>query len=276
MPRMPPRPAGKRASRAAVSSRRPPGRVPLARALSKLALASRSDARQLILAGRVRIDGRIVTDPVHPVVPERVTVTIDDEPRVRGPRRIVVFHKPRGVVTSRRDPQGRRTVFDVLGAAGAGMVAVGRLDLASTGLLIFTNDTRLAHTLTDPARAMLRRYVVTVRGAITSAEVARIAGGIEAVDERGEPERLSAAVVVRKVSARETHLLVDLVEGRNREIRRLFDAVGHEVTRLHRVQYGAFELGPLAAGAWRAATMSEEIAAERLQPAFGRAPARTE
>lgn len=270
------RPSPDRAARPSSPSSRPAGRVPLARALSKLALASRSDARALILAGRVRIDGRRVTDPSRLVVPERVAVAIDDEPRARGARRIVLLHKPRGVVTSRRDPEGRRTVFDVLGEAGTGLNAVGRLDLASTGLLVFTNDTRLAHVLTDPARAVLRRYVVTVRGRVTPEEVSTIAGGIAVAGPGGAAERLRAAAVVRKTSTRETHLIVDLVEGRNREIRRLFQAVGHEVTRLHRVQYGPFALGSLEAGAWRDATASEQVAAEGLQPALGRAPARTE
>ncbi|MEO8483014.1 MAG: pseudouridine synthase, partial [Acidobacteriota bacterium] len=193
--------------------------MPLARALSKLALASRSEARTLILAGRVRIDGRIVTDPSRMVVPEGLTVTIDDERRERGARRIVVFHKPRGIVTSRRDPEGRRTVFDVLGEAGAGLNAVGRLDLASTGLLVFTNDTRLAHVLTDPARAVLRRYVVTVRGRVTKENVSRLARGVDVTGSDGTPERLRATMTVRKSSSRETHLVVDLDEGRNREIR---------------------------------------------------------
>lgn len=270
------RPSPDRLPAATRGASRPPGRVPLARALSKLALASRRDARTLILAGRVRVDGRVVTDPLRLVVPERIVVAIDDEPRERGARRIVVLHKPRGVVTSRRDPQGRRTVFDVLGDAGAGLNAVGRLDLASTGLLVFTNDTRLAHVLTDPDRAVLRRYVVTVRGRVTPATVSRLAEGVDVADGRGDCERLGAAAIVRKASARETHLIVDLTEGRNREIRRLFEAFGHEVTRIHRVQYGPFALGSLAAGAWREATMSEELAAVELQPAFGRAPARAE
>jgi 23S rRNA pseudouridine2605 synthase len=244
--------------------------------LSKLALASRTDARAMILAGRVRIDGRLVTDPARLVVPERIAVSIDDERREPDARRIVVFHKPRGVVTSRRDPEGRRTVFDVLGDAGAGLNAVGRLDLASTGLLVFTNDTRLAHALTDPARAVLRRYVVTVRGRVTADEVMRIGEGIDVAGADGTRERLRAAATVRKASTRETHLIVDLVEGRNREIRRMFEAVEHEVTRLHRVQYGPFELGSLAPGTWRDATRSEQIAAEGLEPALRRAPARAE
>src|SRR5262249_51541143 len=128
---------------------RRPGQVSLDRALSKLGLASRTGARQLIVDGRVTVGGRVVRNPAMPVVPERARISIDGHAAARGrtASRILLFHKPRGTVTTRRDPEGRRTVFDVLGDAGRGLVAVGRLDLASTGLLIFTNDTQLANRL---------------------------------------------------------------------------------------------------------------------------------
>ena len=227
-------------------------RVPLDRALSKLGLASRTEARALITAGRVRIGARIIRDPGHPVVPERADIAIDDERRRRAERRLIAFHKPRGVVTTRRDPEGQRTVFDVLGPAGDGLQAVGRLDQASTGLLLLTNDTRFAHALTDPASAITRRYVVTVRGRVTPDEAAVVERGVDAPDSRGRRERLRANVVtIRKASSRETHLLVELTEGRNRELRRLFAAIGHEATRVHRIAFGRFELGDLQPGAWR-------------------------
>ncbi len=228
------------------SSRRPLGRVTLARALSKLGLASRTEARALILAGRVRINGRVVVDPGALVTPERLAVSIDGQARVRDSRRVLLFHKPRGTVTTRRDPQGRRTVFDVLGAAGNGLIAIGRLDLASTGLLVFTNDTQLAHRLTDPAAAVPRTYVVTVRGRVEEETARRI--------ERGIDELSAKAVEIRKASGRETHLIVTLIEGKNRELRKLFDACGHEVTRIHRIAFGEFELGELLPGEWTEVT----------------------
>jgi 23S rRNA pseudouridine2605 synthase len=157
-------------------------------------------------------------------------------------------------VTTRRDPEGRPTVFDLLGEAGRGLVAVGRLDLASTGLLIFTNDTRLANRLTDPSQRVRRRYVVTVRGCVTPEDARRLEAGMVVPGERpGEPtERLSAASIgIRKASRRETHLIVDLVEGRNRELRRLLAAIGHEATRIHRIGFGEYRLGDLPPGAWR-------------------------
>lgn len=217
---------------------RPSPAPPLARALSKLGLAPRSQAHALIRAGRVTVDGRVVTDAAQRVPIDRARIAVDG--RTGAPAatpRLIAFHKPRGVVTTRRDPEGRRTVFDVLGTAGDGLVAVGRLDLASTGLLLFTNDTALADRLTDPRSAVPREYVVTVRGFVTD-------GTVESL--RQEVEQLE----IRKRSRRETHLLVTLTRGRNREIRKLFDAVGHEVTRLHRIRYGDVELGTLPPGDW--------------------------
>ena len=220
-------------------------RVPvrLDRALSKLGLASRRDAKDLIAAGRVTVRGRIVSDPAFLVVPETARIVVDKLPVDRTAWRTIAFHKPRGVVTTKRDPEGRRTVYDVLGEAGRGLVAVGRLDMASTGLLLLTNDTQLANRLTDPDNAIPRRYAVTVRGFLTDDEGARLTRGIN--------DLRASAVMIRKRSRRETHLMIELTEGKNREIRRMLDEVGHEVTRLLRVAFGPIELGTLQPGEWR-------------------------
>ena len=224
--------------------------------MSKLGLASRAEARRLIVDGRVRVNDRIVRRPTAAVTLESAKISIDgaaSSPMVAS-RRVLLFHKPRGTVTTRRDPQGRRTVFDVLGVAGDGLIAVGRLDLASTGLLLFTNDTQLANQLTDPTERIPRRYVVTVRGRVTPETARQLEDGLVAPSSRagGHAERLSASQVqIRKASNRETHLLVELVEGRNRELRRLFSAVGHEPTRIHRISFGEYELGNLQPGQWK-------------------------
>jgi pseudouridine synthase len=142
----------------------------------------------------------------------------------------------------------------VLGTAARGLVPVGRLDLASTGLLIFTSDTQLANRLTDPSKRVSRRYVVTVRGRVTPETARQIERGLVVPGARssGRSERLSATrVEIRKASGRETHLIVELVEGRNRELRRLLTAVGHEPTRIHRISFGEYELGDLQPGDWR-------------------------
>jgi 23S rRNA pseudouridine2605 synthase len=222
-------------------------KVPLERALSKLGLASRTESRALLRAGRVRVNGRIVCDPLEPVVPETLRLTIDEIPARRPAPVLIAFNKPRGVVTTRTDPNGRQTVYDFLKNVPSHVIPVGRLDLASTGLLLLTNDTRLADWLTDPANGLVRRYLVTVRGELADDAVSRLVQGI---DDQGE--RLTAAyVAIRKRSGRETHLIVDLVEGRNREIRRMFRALGREVTRLKRVTFAGIELGDLAPGQWQ-------------------------
>ena len=137
-------------------------KIPLNRALSKLGILSRSRAIDAIRAGRVSVDGRIVTDPAAPVVPEQVRIAVDGRAPAKTPWRTVLLHKPRGVVTTRSDPEGRRTVFDVVGDAAAGLHAVGRLDLATSGLLLLTSDTQLSNWITDPDNAVRRVYVVTV------------------------------------------------------------------------------------------------------------------
>jgi 23S rRNA pseudouridine2605 synthase len=196
--------------------------VPLNRALSKLGIASRAEATRLIQEGRVKVDGHIVRDALAPVVPERIRVTLDDQPARRASWRTILLHKPRGVVTTTNDPEGRPTVFDLVAALDTRFVSVGRLDLATSGLLLLTTDTRLAAWLTDPANGVKRVYLVSVRGEVGESACEALTRGIE-----DEGERLAAdSAVVRKRSTRETHLVVDLSEGRNREIRRLFEAVG--------------------------------------------------
>jgi 23S rRNA pseudouridine2605 synthase len=226
--------------------------VPLSRALSKLGVLSRKQAVEAIRAGRVSVDGRVVRRETLLVVPERVRLRVDGTERRQAPWRAMLFHKPRGVVTTRHDPEGRQTVFDVLGEPGSGLVAVGRLDLATSGLLLLTSDTRLADWITEPAHRVVRVYIVTVRGRVEAAGLARLPPG----------------VTVRKASGRETHLTVELYEGRNRQVRRMFDAIGHQVTRLKRVKLGGLELGDLPPGGHR------ELLRAEIAAAFPGAPVR--
>ena len=235
--------------------RSPAGRVPLARALSKLGRSSRTDATALVREGRVSVNGRALRNPLAAVNPDRDRIEVDGEPARRTRWRTILLHKTRGTVTTRRDPEGRPTVFDRLGEEARGLVAVGRLDRASSGLLLLTSDTRLANWLTDPISGVIRTYLVVVRGRLTETEAARMVAGMDGLRAR--------AVRVRKQSGRETHLVVELAEGKNREVRRLCAAVGHEVTALKRVAFGGLELGPLAPGAWR------EISREEVRRAFG-------
>jgi 23S rRNA pseudouridine2605 synthase len=217
--------------------------VRLDRALSKLGLASRAEARGLIADGAVTVGGRVVRDAARLVDLQSAKIAVEGRRPQAAAWRTIALHKPRGVVTTRRDPEGRKTVFDLLGDDGRGLVAVGRLDLASTGLLLLTTDTHLAAWLTDPANAIVRRYIVTARGNVSDDAVARL--------ERGIGDLKAHGVQVLKRSKRETHLKIELTEGRNREIRRLLGAVGHEVTRLLRVSFGGIELGALQPGRFR-------------------------
>ena len=227
----------------------PRGHVALERALSKLGLASRSEGRRLIRGGGVSVNGRAETEPLASVHPERDRIEVGGKAAPPRPWRTVALHKPRGTMTTRRDPAGRRTVFDVLGETGEGLVAVGRLDYATSGLLLLTTDTQLAERLTNPRHAVVRRYAVTARGEVRDEDCAAM--------ERGIGELRASAVTVRKRSRRETHLVVELAEGKNREIRRLFAALGKPVTRLLRVAYGPIELGQLQPGEWREVTPDE-------------------
>lgn len=186
----------------------------------------------------------MVTDPLAGVNPDRAAIVVNGRPAAARAWRTIAFYKPRGVVTTRRDPQGRRTVFDVLGSEADGLIAVGRLDLATAGLLLLTNDSQLAERLTNPKTGVVRRYAVTVRGDVGETSCRTLARGVEGL----RPHSLT----VRKRSRRETHLIVELTEGKNREIRRLFHAIGADVTRLLRVAYGPIELGTLQPGDWRA------------------------
>ncbi|MCS6327903.1 MAG: rRNA pseudouridine synthase [Nitrospira sp.] len=247
----PPREAGApqatSTGRAASASRGETPRVTLDRLLSKLGIASRKQAQEWIRAGRVRINQRIVRQPDTWVEWPGDAVALDEQPLQQSPPRFVLFHKPKGCVTTHHDEQGRRTIFDVLPPEMKRLHAVGRLDQATSGLLLLTNVSTLSSFLTDPRHKIPREYLVTVRGNVTD-QVRQAA--IDGLEDDGEYLRC-AAVTIQKHSGRESHLAVTLTEGKNREIRRLFNALGHEVTRLRRIRYGPFTLGDLQPGAWR-------------------------
>lgn len=221
-------------------------RIHLNRLLSKRGVLTRSQANAAILAGRVSVNGRVVRDPGQPVEAS-ARIALDAEATTTRPRRTILFHKPRGVLTTRADPEGRETIYDVLGEAGRGLIPVGRLDQATSGLLVLTSDTQLADRMTDPRSAVPRVYLVSVRGRMTREDCERLEQGVVDNGERITPDQ----VTLRKPSGRESHLVVTLNEGKNREIRRLFEAAGHPVTRLKRVALGGLALDDLKPGEWR-------------------------
>lgn len=239
-----------------------PGYVPLERALSKLGIASRTQARKQIVAGLVRVNGTIRKDPEFPVFPEHAKFEIDGLLTEKAERRSFLLHKPRGVITTRSDEKGRPTVFSLIKEELAHLVAVGRLDWATSGLLILTNNTRLSAWLTEPSNEVQRVYLVSVRGNVTEEVLKRLQKGIKDNGELLEADE----IILRKASGKESHLIVHLSEGKNREIRRMFDAVGHEVIRLKRVGYGKLELGELLPGEYR------ELSNAEMKAAFPGAP----
>lgn len=222
------------------------GRVPLERALSKLGLASRTEARRLIEEGSVKVHGSIERDPLREVNPGSAHIEIQGKKARKETTRIVLFHKPKGVVTTKRDPDGRKTIYDLLPPELQSFHPVGRLDMHTTGLLLLTNDTRLSSWLTDPASGVPRTYVVSVRGEVAPDTLARMEKGIELDGERLSANRAG----IRKSSGRESLLFLELKEGKNREIRRLCKALGHEVTALKRIRFGEWDLGSLQPGEW--------------------------
>ncbi|HAR41548.1 MAG TPA: pseudouridine synthase [Bdellovibrionales bacterium] len=236
--------------------------VPLERALSKLGFASRTQARELIQAGKVEVNGAIRRSPLYPVNPERAKIEIAGTSLKPAESRYFLLNKPRGLITTRSDEKGRPTVFSLFPDLKFHLSAVGRLDQATSGLLLFTNDTGLAAWLTDPASEIPRIYLVSVRGKVTEEEIDKLREGF--LD--GKEFLIADEVTIRKASGRESHLTVTLSEGKNREIRRLFKALGHEVTRLKRVAYGPLELGELAPGTYRELTLAE------IRAAFPKAP----
>ena len=222
-------------------------RLTVDRLLSKLGIASRGTSQEWVRAGRVRINGRVVRDPAIWVLWPKDSVSIDDRPIQDSAKRFVLFHKPKGVVTTHSDEKGRKTIFDVLPSDLGYLHAVGRLDQATSGLLLLTNDSALSSYLTDPGHKVMRTYLVSVRGEFTEAQARESVVGV--IDDN---ERLQChSVKIQKSSGRESHLEVVLTQGKNREVRRLFKTLGHEVTRLRRIQYGPFKLEDLPSGAWR-------------------------
>ena len=232
------------------------GQVGLARALSKLGICSRSDGERVIRAGKVRVDGRVIRDPLYRVVPERARLEVEGTSVGAATQVYLALNKPRGVVTMRRDPQGRPTVYELLPSDLPFVGPVGRLDQASEGLLLLTNDTAWGAHLTDPASHVDKTYHAQVAGLHDPARLARLRAGIIDPDTG---ERLTArSIELLRQGSRSSHwLTIVLDEGKNRQIRRLLAAEGLETKRLIRVAVGPLPLGALTKGAWRHLTPAE-------------------
>ena len=212
--------------------------------MARAGLCSRRDAEEWIAAGRVSVNGEKLTSPAFNVV-EGDDIRVDGEPlKARERTRLFLFHKPRGLVTTARDPEGRPTIFDALPDELPRVVAVGRLDINTEGLLLLTNDGGLARVLELPATGWLRRYRVRAHGAVDQAALDRLREGvtIEGIHYAGIEARLD------REQGANVWLTMGLREGKNREIKRVLEHLGLSVNRLIRISFGPFQLGDLAEG----------------------------
>ena len=208
--------------------------------LARAGVASRRRADDLIRAGRVRVNGE--TGQLNTVVGRRDAVELDGRRLALQPLAYVLLHKPAATVTTARDPQGRRTVVDLVDHP-ARVVPVGRLDADTTGALLLTNDGDLAHRLAHPRYEVEKVYVADVEGDPDDATIARLAAGVELEDGPTAPAR------VRRIAPGRVELAIH--EGRKHQVKRMLEAVGHPVLRLHRPRYAGLTLAGLSAGRWR-------------------------
>jgi 23S rRNA pseudouridine2605 synthase len=230
----------------------------LQRALARAGIASRRAAEELIRAGKVRVDGQVATIGSK-VDPDVQRITVGGRAIKQVERRWIALHKPLGVVTTASDERGRPTVFELVDRP-AGLNYVGRLDIATTGLLLLTTDGEAAHRLTHPRYRVPRRYTALVHGK-TTAEIEASAGRRVVIDNRPVTP---ASVRVRPGRQGRSIIDVTLTEGRNRIVRRWCEAMGLKVDRLARLSYGPIRLGDLEPGGWRPLTPSETAALYRL------------
>ncbi len=232
----------------------PSRRVTLPRALSKRGFCSRTQAETLIRAGRVSIDGRVETDIEAWVDLDTATIAVDGQAIAAEAPVYLMLNKPRGLVTTRHDPEGRPTVFDCLtGVSATHLSPVGRLDKASEGLLLFTNDTVFAQALLDPETHLPKTYHVQIDRQADEAFLAALRAGVTHAGER----LTAVSVTALRAGEKTAWLEIVLDEGRNRQIRRMLETLGAECLRLVRVAIGTLPLGDLEKGAVRALTDAE-------------------
>lgn len=232
--------------------------VRLQKLVSMAGIASRRAAETLIIEGRVTVNGRVVTTLGSKADPEQDDVRVDGR-RVRPEthHRYLVLYKPRGYVTTKRDPEGRRTVMDLLTGVRGHVYPIGRLDYDSEGLLLLTSDGALAAELTHPSHGVERVYEALVRGFPSDEAVRTLREGVFIDDRRTAPADVRRGHTAGRGDKQTTLLTLTLHEGRNRQVRKMCAAVGHPVKRLARVRMGPIVLGALRPGQWRDLTPRE-------------------
>jgi 23S rRNA pseudouridine2605 synthase len=237
-----------------------PRKVGLARALSKLGFCSRAQAAQLIRKGKVRVNGAIRRDPETPVHPSKDRIEIDGQRIAASEKIYFALNKPRGIVTTASDEKGRETVYALLSADLPWVAPVGRLDKASEGLLLLTNDSEWAARVTAPETHLDKTYHVQVARIADAALLEALKNGIRT--KEGETLGVKGASLLRQ-GERNSWLEIILEEGRNRHIRRMLETLGIEVLRLMRVAIGPLALGDLPKAAVRRLTAEEKLTLDR-------------
>jgi len=233
----------------------------LDRVLSRFGLASRTAASEAIRAGRVKVNGQVVRDPDAWVRPDRDALHLDGRRLKPARRTYLLFYKPKGVITSHGDPSGRKTVYDYLDKDSPWVSPVGRLDKDTSGLLLLTNDTAFADFVTRPESRVPKTYLVKTSAILSEELLAKLRAGLRL--KRGD---WAQPLSVRRLEDRGkyTWLEVVLTEGKNREVRRMVEAVGLKVLKLVRARIGPLSLEGLEVGKWRELTAAE-VRALRLE-----------
>jgi 23S rRNA pseudouridine2605 synthase len=225
----------------------------LQKILAQAGVASRRKCEQLIVDGRVMVNGRVVTQLGVKANPQKDRIEVDGKP-IRKERHVyLLLFKPRGVVTTVSDPEGRKTVIDLIGHRKERIYPVGRLDFDTSGLLLLTNDGTLTHALLHPSRKIDKTYRAKVEGFVSDETVRRLAEGVLLEDGMTAPAR------VRRLDRANgcTWLEITIHEGRNRQVRRMCEAVGHPVRELRRIRFAFLTLGNLKPGEYRHLTQDE-------------------
>ena len=228
----------------------------LERVLSKAGLGSRTEARSWIHAGRVAVNGRVTRDPDQWVDMARDRVRFDGKPLEQREKVYILLYKPAGYLTTYKDPEGRPTVYDLLTGLDTFVSNVGRLDLDTSGLLLLSNDTRFAERISNPDFHVPKTYLVKASARMTAEQLQSLRDGIELADGPTRP----AQVTWLRDSAKHTHFEITITEGRNRQVRRMVEALGAHVLKLVRTRIGNLGIGDLPIGKWRRLTPAEVAA----------------
>lgn len=240
----------------------------LDRVVSKAGVGSRTEAREWIRGGRLKVNGKVERDPDRWVDMDRDRVSLDGKPLEARDRLYILLYKPTGYLTTYKDAKGRPTVYDLVDDVGTFLSPVGRLDLDTSGLLLLTNDNQFAERVTNPNSHVPKTYLVKASVVLTEAQLQRLRDGIDLSDGPTRP----ATVTRLRDSDQHTHFEITVTEGRNRQVRRMVEALDAHVLKLVRVKIGSIAIGTLPIGTWRLLTRAE---VDALREVFGVVDRRT-